>query len=249
MSSRYLLRESLLNKANVQFNYKTHYMDMPLDHFTNNSMTFKNRYWLNTDYYKSNGPIILYNGGEDEVDNVSYVLLNSTMSQLTQRLNGILIYMEHRFYGLSKPTVANFDYTADEASKLTSSQALADMAYLLKNIKFLDRLHVPPVPKTKVILYGCSYSGNLAAWMREKYPNLVFAAVASSAPVQAQYNFYEYFNPIIRYGPSYCIQSLQNAIKYIDKILFGKSLEQIQELKKTFGVEDLYDDDFANCNT
>jgi hypothetical protein len=106
---------------------------------------------------------------------------------------------------------------------------------------------VPPVPETKVIVYGCSYSGNLAAWMRDKYPDLVFAAVASSAPVEAQFNFYQYFDPIIRYGPKKCIQSIQNVIAYIDSILFGNSASAVRQLKAKFGVEELYDDDFASC--
>lgn len=36
-------------------------MDMPLDHFNNSTGTndtFSNRYWINADHYKMNGPII-----------------------------------------------------------------------------------------------------------------------------------------------------------------------------------------------
>lgn len=32
-------------------------INMPLDHFGDGNTTFKNRYWVNTDYYKPNGPI------------------------------------------------------------------------------------------------------------------------------------------------------------------------------------------------
>lgn len=41
----------------------------------------------------------------------------------------------------------------------------------------------------QVVVFGCSYPGNLAMWMREKYPNLVHAAVSSSAPLKAQVDF------------------------------------------------------------
>lgn len=83
--------------------------------------------------------------------------------------------------------------------------------------------------------------------MREKYPQLVHAAVAGSAPVQAQVDFYQYFDPIIRYGSKQCINTLEEIIAYVDKILFGNSTENVKQLKKFFYVDDLYDDDFASC--
>ncbi|KAI8331297.1 peptidase S28 [Blakeslea trispora] len=227
--------------------YGTFYMDMPLDHFAKkgNNVTFRNRYWINTDHYQPNGPIIFANGGEAAVSNPAYTIVNSTMAQLAQKLNGIFIFMEHRFYGSSRPPATGFNYSAEVISKLNTDQALADMAYLLKNVKFTNK-EVPSVPETKVIVYGCSYSGNLAAWMKEKYPDLVYAAVASSAPVQAQFDFHQYFDPIIRYGRPACIQTIEQAITYIDKILTGRSTQAVNELKEMFGVPNLYDDDFAS---
>lgn len=41
----------------------------------------------------------------------------------------------------------------------------------------------------KWILFGGSYSGALAMWMKEKYPNLVAGAVGSSGPVYLQVDF------------------------------------------------------------
>lgn len=87
----------------------------------------------------------------------------------------------------------------------------------------------------------------MAAWLRYKYPDLVFAAIASSAPVEAQFDFYQYFDPIIRYGPKKCTQAIQDVIIYVDTILFGNSTSAVRQLKKNFGAEELYDDDFASC--
>jgi thymus-specific serine protease len=41
-------------------------------------------------------------------------------------------------------------------------------------------------------MVGGSYAGNLAAWMRLAYPELVFAAYASSAPVNALIDDWQY---------------------------------------------------------
>jgi serine protease 16 len=39
------------------------------------------------------------------------------------------------------------------------------------------------------VAFGGSYAGNLAAWMKQKYPNHVKTAVSSSAPLEALYDF------------------------------------------------------------
>ena len=61
-----------------------------------------------------------------------------------------------------------------------------------------DAGSVPPVALkfgsrgSKVIVFGGSYPGNLAAWFKLKYPQLAVGSVASSAPVYAEYNFEQY---------------------------------------------------------
>ncbi|KAI7903368.1 peptidase S28, partial [Cokeromyces recurvatus] len=226
--------------------YGPFYFDQPIDHFSLNKTTFKHRYWANTDAYKPGGPVILYNAGEVAADERSLYVLNSTMLELARNLNGILIVMEHRFYGLSMPAL---DFSTEALATLNTEQALEDMASFIRDLKLPNlNAELPPAPTTKYIVYGGSYSGNLAAWMRLKYPDLVFAAIPSSAPVQMSYNFYQYFEPILQYGPEHCIHAIRSVILYVDHILFSP-LSDKSSLKKKFGAEDLkHDDDFAECN-
>lgn len=84
--------------------------------------------------------------------------------------------------------------------------------------------------------------------MRLKYPHLVFAAVPSSAPVQMSYNYYQYFDPIRKYGPKHCIQAIRSVVLFVDHILFSPFDHHKVNLKRKFGAEDLqHDDDFAEC--
>ena len=80
------------------------------------------------------------------------------MAQLAEYLNGIVVIMEHRFYGTSGPVVKTFfvskkdisfwyalffnemyffpqDHTKEDLQTFNAKQAVADMAYLVKNLK------------------------------------------------------------------------------------------------------------------
>ena len=67
---------------------------------------------------------------------------------------------------------------------LSSRQALEDAATFIRN---MTRQH--DLTPGKWIVFGGSYAGNLAAWMREKYPELVLGAISSSAPLLAKVDF------------------------------------------------------------
>jgi len=46
--------------------FPAHYFEQPLDHFSNSSETFSQRYWLSTRHYapESPGPVFVLDGGE-----------------------------------------------------------------------------------------------------------------------------------------------------------------------------------------
>lgn len=77
------------------------------------------------------------------------------------------------------------DISTDNLKWLTPDQALADLAYFIEYL--IEKGEVQKGQKLAV--FGGSYPGNLAAWARLKYPHLIHAAVASSAPVRAEEDY------------------------------------------------------------
>jgi len=91
----------------------------------------------------------------------------------------MVLFAEHRYYGTSMP-FGDKSYTHKQYYQYQGSmQALADYAefltYIRKNIQGAE--HSP------IIVFGGSYGGMLAGWMRIKYPHIVEGAIAASAPV------------------------------------------------------------------
>lgn len=75
-----------------------------------------------------------------------------------------------------------------------------------------------------------------AAFVREKYPDTIFASFASSAPVQAQVDMSIYFEQVYRglngLGFSNCTADIHAAINYIDDQLAHPATAAA--IKKTF---------------
>jgi len=64
---------------------------------------------------------------------------------------------------------------------LNSEQALRDLAYFIEATTNSNFLGITNNPWISV---GGSYPGALSAWLREKYPHLVLASIASSAVIE-----------------------------------------------------------------
>ncbi|KAL1505364.1 hypothetical protein ABEB36_004948 [Hypothenemus hampei] len=191
------------------------YFEQKIDHFKPTDLrTYNQRYHVNDEYYldsDAKNHIFLMLGGEWEAT-TSWLTYGSWLESAEQ-YGALLIYLEHRFYGLSQPFE---DWSTENLEYLSSHQALADAATFIEFINVDYNITDP-----KWIVFGGSYSATLATWLRYKYPHLVTGAVASSGPLEAVLDFHEYLevvgNGMKRYSQS-CVDNIKEAFAGLDEL-------------------------------
>eukprot|EP00123_Amoebidium_parasiticum_P015372 comp22934_c1_seq1/m.36337 comp22934_c1_seq1/g.36337 ORF comp22934_c1_seq1/g.36337 comp22934_c1_seq1/m.36337 type:complete len:507 (-) comp22934_c1_seq1:219-1739(-) len=171
------------------------YTQQTLDHFDfSDTRTWRQRFFVNDKFFKpgSNAPVFLCVGGEGpplDGSVVSYSDHCNLAVEMLPKTGGLMLALEHRYYGKSLPVP---DFTTPNMRYLSSRQALADLAQF--HGFAMERFNL--TTKNKWVSFGGSYPGMLAGWMRLKYPHLIHAAVASSAPVEAVLDFPGYNNVV-----------------------------------------------------
>lgn len=161
----------------------TEWFSQRIDHFSaavppGGGMTYQQRYLVCAQFYRpssTTGALFFYNGNEGDV--TLYANHTGLMWENAAAFNALLVFAEHRYYGLSLPYP---DFS--EMRYLTSQQALADYVVLIAAVKARFALPSTYLP---VITFGGSYGGVLAAMLRSKYPGSVDGAIAASAPLRA----------------------------------------------------------------
>ncbi|KAI9290519.1 peptidase S28 [Neoconidiobolus thromboides FSU 785] len=210
---------------------------------------WQQRYFVNDQFYKPGGPAFLFIGGEGELD--ARWTEVSILAKAAEKHNGIVYALEHRFYGKSYPKP---DLSTKSLQYLSSELAVDDLANFAKTVKLpqSDEPHYD-LGKTKWIISGGSYPGNLAAWTRFKHPEVFHGAVASSAPVEAKEDFFEYDQQVQRSlefnGGKDCLNYYIENFKKIDSIMFSRNRKDIDALKSKFTCEKVSDELFVDALT
>jgi lysosomal Pro-X carboxypeptidase len=110
--------------------------------------------------------------------------------ELAAEQHAQVIFIEHRYEGLSKPSPKIPNCMAYSSS----IQALADYANFIERYLFDEEENDTTTRETvaqstkgryrrPVIAFGGSYGGMLSAWMRMLYPALITGSIAASAPI------------------------------------------------------------------
>ncbi|XP_011313900.1 putative serine protease K12H4.7 [Fopius arisanus] len=185
-----------------------------LDHFDpTNMQTWQQRYFVNEEFYKKDGPVFLMIGGEGKAS--AKWMVEGQWIEYAKQYGAMCFQLEHRFYGKSHPTP---DLSVKNLVYLSSEQALADLAYFIAGIR-----HKYQIPgDSKWVVFGGSYPGSLAAWARVKYPHLVHGAVSTSGPLLAQMDFQQYYVVVeeaLKTHSQACVDAITNATHQIHVML------------------------------
>lgn len=148
-------------------------------------------------------------GGEAEV--TASRLATGFIVESAATFGGAMFALEHRFYGESQPFP-----TLDTSNLrwLSSQQALADAATFITAMTNQFNLSTHPW-----FVIGGSYPGALSAWFRIHYPHLVVGSLASSAPVFAKADFFEYDQAVAASAGDVCADLIRNATSAVEAAL------------------------------
>jgi len=171
------------------------FVTQPQDHFDpSNQNTWQQAYYVNDTYFTpgSDAPVFLCVGGEgppiDGSAVVRSVHCNVAVEWLAET-KALMVAVEHRYYGCHNKSACPYSSKDREPLKfLSSRQAVEDLAVAHAHITAEYGL----TSQNKWVSWGGSYPGMMASFFRVKHPELVHAAVASSAPVIAQLEMKEY---------------------------------------------------------
>jgi hypothetical protein len=237
--------------------YPAHNLSVPIDFFPDSPRyephvngTFNLRYWFDASYYKPGGPVfVLLSGETDGVGRLPF-LQKGIVHQVIKATNGIGVILEHRYYGTSFPFPDPNGLSLENLRFLSTEQSLAEIDYFARNVEFEGIDEDKTAPNTPWIVYGGSYAGAQAAFLRVAYPETFWGGISSSGVTVAIYDYWEYFEPIRQFGPPDTIKNTQLLIDVIDKILLSNSSTNAAKLKGAFGLGGITDNrDFANVFT
>ncbi|TQS32545.1 hypothetical protein Golomagni_07136 [Golovinomyces magnicellulatus] len=238
--------DAIVNKAYMKTtadypsSVKVYNLSVPVDHFhddpqyePHSDAKFPVRYFLEASYYKPGGPVIVIASGETSAEDRVPYLNNGIGSHLAKATGGMVVSLEHRYYGTTFPvpklSLENYRF-------LTTEQAVADAAYFAKNVQFPGfEDHNLTAPNTPWIIYGGSYAGAFAAFTRKLHPDAYWGAISSSGVTEAIYDYWEYNEAARLFAPGDCGPIMGKMTHVVDTALLSGNNSKVQTVKQLFG--------------
>lgn len=185
---------------------------------------FGQRYFVNTKYARDlHAPVLFYICGESTCNPED---LDGQIEEHAKRWGAAMFALEHRYYGKSQPFT---DLSTENLKYLSIDQALKDL------YTFQDFIMKKHGYFGEWITIGGSYPGSLSAYYRLKYPEMVSAALASSAPVMAKENFEEYDAHVTLVAGKNCVSKMREVVAIVEEALDNPT--ELNNIKRKFQAE------------
>ena len=177
-----MLRKTLLLTLTFCSGYETKWFTQSLTHVRGDTRTFRQRYLVES--YVGRGtaplpgpaPVLFYSGNEGAIH--GFWASAGFVHYLGAKLGAVVVFAEARYYGESLP-FGNASLEMPYVSWLRTELILADYANLVTQLKKTGDL----AAESPVVIFGGSYGGTLATFLRLTYPDVFVGALAASAPI------------------------------------------------------------------
>ncbi|CAI2367314.1 unnamed protein product [Moneuplotes crassus] len=210
-------------------------VDMKIDHFNANgqSDTYPMRYLVNAKHYQKGGPIFFYAGNEGNV----YTFYNNTgfmVNTLAEEYKALVVFAEHRYFGESLP-FGDKSFETENLKYLNVEQTMTDYVEFIRGFRKESGLD-----QTPVIVFGGSYGGMLASWLRMKFPETFQGAIASSAPIiyfkdaVPEDGFYNVIQDVFTHNHPECSENIKKVAELI--VSFKNQPEKIRYLQSMYNT-------------
>ncbi|KAH8671712.1 serine carboxypeptidase S28 [Xylariales sp. PMI_506] len=217
----------------------------PIDHNNPDKGYFSTAFWYNATNWKGPGsPIVVFTPGEEAADlYTGYLTERALTGMVAAAVDGAVLLIEHRYWGQSSPCE---NQTTVCLQDLTVEQAVADFVNFAKTAPLpFDTTNSSNADQAPWIWIGGSYSGALSAWIEKLSPGTFWAYHSTSGPVEAIYNYWQYFYPIQQGMPQNCSNDYAAIVEYVDEVFTNGTEREKTALKTMFAVEALTHDDDA----
>lgn len=165
--------------ADSRYKFETKWFAQKVDHINKqHGGHFWQRYFLYEKFTESelnsdDYPLFVFCGAEQGDIYMEWAHFGF-MVEVARKHGAKVLYLEHRFFGQSKPFGKEaFLISPDRVGLLSMEQSMADYVAIIEQYR----------GNGPVLTFGGSLSGTMAVMMRVQYPTLIDMAFASSAPI------------------------------------------------------------------
>lgn len=207
-----------------------------------NKKKWTQRYYQSETYFRGAGnPILLILGGEGAIEPEEGLLYPFIVNEVAREVNGLVVQIEHRFYGQSLPII---DYTNEDLKLLMNTeQALFDAVRFVQHIRMKNNCSLDKYSEyyCAVIAIGGSYPGFMSAMMRIVHSDVIDMAYAASAPLKfyaqlvQQDAYYNHITYVAEKSSPGCADAVSDTLYEAQALLLNASYT-FEDMARDIGI-------------